>query len=67
MMDFRDVILKRRKLWVATDEVVPIPMHNTCFLVFFFLFYSLVIIIIIIISLCIFTAIFSREKFKLLL
>ena len=54
-------ILRMRRLWVATDEVVLIPMHKTSFLGF--LFYSLVIIIIIIISLCIFTAIFSREKF----
>lgn len=57
------MILRTRRLWVATDEVVLIPMHKTSFLGF--LFYSLVIIIIItiiIIIIIVIIIIILREK-----
>lgn len=48
------MIIRRRRLWVATDEVVLVPMHKTSFLVFCFTLLLLLLLLFIYVFLLLF-------------
>lgn len=57
------MILRTRRLWVATDEVVLIPMHKTSFLGFFcFTLWLLLLLLLLLLLVYVFLLLFLIGK-----